>query len=335
MAPRSRETISADEISLGGTKPPVGVTVGQLFAELAEVLQLTQVEDNGGLDRAVRGTEINRPGLALAGFLGRFSHRQIQVLGMTELSFLASLNEERRSEVFRKVCSYDGIPCFILAHGRRPPPALLVSARARHIPVAISKRRTTDVVALVSDYLRDKFAPTLAFHGDLLDVYGVGVLILGAAAVGKSECALDMLVRGHRIVADDIVHVRRRITGELVGDTKSSIREHIEIRGLGILNVRQLFGIRAVRSTKNVELIVRIELLDPNTEYDRTGLSQRYVNILGVEAPYLVIPVVPGKNVSTLIEVAALNYLLKRYGFDAARTFDENLRARLSPPERK
>lgn len=334
MASRRRVVIDVEELSLGGTKPPAGVTVGQLFTELADVLQIVNVEENGGLDRPVRGTEINRPGLALAGYFARFSHRQIQVLGMTELSYLASITEERRSEIFRKITSYEGLPCFIIARGRRPPPALTVAARCRHIPIAVSKRRTTDVIALVSDYLRDKFAPAVTFHGDLLDVFGVGVLILGAAAVGKSECALDLVVRGHRIVADDIVHVRRRITGELVGDTPDDIREHIEIRGMGILNVRQLYGIRAVRATKNVELVVRIEVLDPSKEYDRTGLEEKYVNILGVEAPFILIPVVPGKNISTLIEVAALNYLLKRYGFNAAKVFDENLRRRLAGAEK-
>jgi HPr kinase/phosphorylase len=328
LARRGKETIDGDGLSLGGAKPPSGVTVGRLFEETADLLKLTAVEDNGGLERAVRGTEINRPGLALAGYFSRFSQKQIQILGMTELSYLASLTEERRLEVFQKLCSYEDVPCFIVARGRRPPPALRVSARARHIPVAISKRRTTDLIALISDYLRDKFAPTVAFHGDLMDVYGVGVLILGAAAVGKSECALDLLVRGHRIIADDIVNVRRRITGELVGDTKDAIREHIEIRGLGILNVRQIFGIRAVRKYKIIDLIIRIEPLDLRKEYDRTGLEQRSVNILGVEAPYIVIPVVPGKNVSSLIEVAALNYLLKRYyNYDAARSFDQRLKA--------
>lgn len=338
MPRRRRETVNVDELSLGGTKPPVGVTVGEMFAEMAEPLRLSSVEDNGGFDRRVRGTEINRPGLALAGYFDRFAHRQVQVLGITELSYLASLNEQKRSEVFNKITSHEGLPCFVVARGRRPPPALKVAARNRGIPVAVSRRRTTDVVALLSDYLRDKFAPRLAFHGDLLDVFGVGVLILGAAAVGKSECALDLVVRGHRIVADDVVYVRRRITGELVGDTKENIREHIEIRGLGVLNVKQLFGIRAVRKSKNVELVVKIELLDPEEEYDRTGLDRRVINILGVEALFLVIPVVPGKNISSLIEVAALDYLLKRYGFDAARTFNERLRSQIAanyPPQNK
>jgi HPr kinase/phosphorylase len=277
----------------------------------------------------VRGTEINRPGLALAGYFDRFSQRQVQVLGMTELSYLASITERKRSEIFNRIASYEGLPCFVVARGRRPPPALKVAARNKEIPVAVSARRTTDVIALLSDYLRDKFAPRLAFHGDLLDIYGVGVLLLGPAAVGKSECALDLIARGHRIVADDVVYVRRRITGELVGDTKESIREHIEIRGLGVLNVKQLFGIRAVRASKNVELVVKIELLDPKEEYDRTGLDRRVVNILGIEAPFIVIPVVPGKNISSLVEVAALDYLLKRYGFDAAQRFNDRLRAEI------
>ena len=330
MAKRRKETFNVEGLSLGGTKPPVGVTVGEMFAETEAALKLSSVEDNGGFDRRVRGTEINRPGLALTGYFDRFSQRQVQVLGMTELSYLASITERKRSEIFNKITSHEGLPCFVVARGRRPPPALKVAARNRGIPVAVSGRRTTDVIALLSDYLRDKFAPRLAFHGDLLDVYGVGVLILGPAAVGKSECALDLIARGHRIVADDVVYVRRRITGELVGDTKESIREHIEIRGLGVLNVKQLFGIRAVRASKNVELVVKIELLDPKEEYDRTGLDRRVVNILGIEAPYIVIPVVPGKNISSLVEVAALDYLLKRYGFDAARVFNERLRAEIA-----
>jgi HPr kinase/phosphorylase len=333
MARGRKRTVTVDELSLGGTKPPVGVTVGEMFAEMAEPLKLSAVETNDGLERRVRGTEINRPALALAGYFDRFSHRQIQVLGMTELSYIASLTERRRSEIFAKIASREGLPCFIVARGRRPPPALKVAARNRGLPLAVSRRRTTDVIAILSDYLRDKFAPRIGFHGDLLDVYGVGVLILGAAAVGKSEAALDLVVRGHRIVADDIVYVRRRITGELVGDTNDAIREHIEIRGLGVLNVKELFGIRAVRKSKNVELVVKIEQLDPEEEYDRTGLDMRVVNILGVEAPFIVIPVVPGKNVSSLIEVAALNYLLKRYGLDAARVFDEKLRAEIARNE--
>ena len=333
MAKRRRKSVNVDALSLGGTKPPVGVRVGEMLAEMAEVLKLAAVEENGGFERRVRGAEINRPSLAIAGYFGRFSHRQVQVLGMTELAYLSSLTEQKRSEIFKKISSCDGLPCFIVARGRRPPPALKVAARNRGITIAVSRLRTTDVIALLSDYLRDKFAPRLGFHGDLLDVYGVGVLILGAAAVGKSECALDLIARGHRIIADDVVYVRRRITGELVGDTKENIREHIEIRGLGVLNVKELFGIRAVRKSKNVELVVRIELQDPEEEYDRTGLDTSVVNILGVEAPFITIPVVPGKNVSTLVEVAALNYLLKRYGFDAARVFNDRLRSQLRANE--
>jgi HPr kinase/phosphorylase len=333
MAKRRSKAVNVDALSLGGTKPPVGVTVGEMLAEMAEALKLSAVEENGGLERRVRGAEINRPGLAIAGYFGRFSHRQIQILGMTELAYLSSLSEQKRSEVFQKITSYDGLPCFIVARGRRPPPALKVAARNRSITIAVSRLRTTDVVSLLSDYLRDKFAPRLAFHGDLLDVYGVGILILGDAAVGKSECALDLVARGHRIIADDVVYVRRRITGELVGDTKENIREHIEIRGLGVLNVRELFGIRAVRREKNVELVVKIELQNPEEEYDRTGLDTRVVNILGVDAPFITVPVVPGKNVSTLVEVAALNYLLKRYGYDAARVFNDMLRSQLRENE--
>lgn len=337
MPKRRNKAVNVDALSLGGTKPPVGVTVGEMLAEMAEALKLSAVEENGGLERRVRGAEINRPGLAIAGYFGRFSHRQIQILGMTELAYLSSLSEQKRSEVFQKITSYDGLPCFIVARGRRPPPALKVAARNRSITIAVSRLRTTDVVSLLSDYLRDKFAPRLAFHGDLLDVYGVGILILGDAAVGKSECALDLVARGHRIIADDVVYVRRRITGELVGDTKENIREHIEIRGLGVLNVKELFGIRAVRREKNVELVVKIELQNPKEEYDRTGLDRRVVNILGVDAPFITIPVVPGKNVSTLVEVAALNYLLKRYGYDAARVFNDMLRSQLreNEPDRR
>lgn len=322
---RVKKAVQADELTLGGTSPPIGVTVGQFYEEYGRVVQLSVAAGQEVFDRRIRGCEINRPGLALAGFFGRFSEKQVQVLGQTELAFLNTLSEERRVEVFDRIFSYAGIPCFVVARGKQPPPALLVKARAKRVPVFVSKLRTTEFVALASDYLREKFAPQVKFHGNLLDVYGLGVLILGEASTGKSECALDLIMRGHKMVADDIVFVKRKFGEELVGEGSAFIHDHIEIRGLGILNLSRLFGVRAVIEKKAVDIIMKIEMYDPDKEYDRTGLDVTVANVLGVDVPLITIPVVPGKNVSTIVEVATMNMLLKRRGYDSAREFNEGL----------
>lgn len=322
---RKKKAVKADELALGGTRPPVGVTVGEFVNEYASAAKLDVVEGSDGLDREIRGAEINRPGLILAGFFGRFAHKQVQVIGQTELSYLKTLTEERRVEVFAKIFSYSGIPCFIVARSRKPPGALLVKARTNRVPVLVSKLRTTELIALTSDYLREKFAPQVKFHGNLLDVYGLGVLLLGEATTGKSECALDLIMRGHKMVADDIVFVKRKFGEELIGEGSPFIHDHMEIRGLGILNVSRLFGVRAVLERKNVDIIMKIEMHDPDKEYDRTGLDVTVADVLGVDVPLITIPVVPGKNVSTIVEVAAMNTLLKRRGYDSAREFNEAL----------
>jgi HPr kinase/phosphorylase len=322
---RRKKAVKADELTLGGTRPPVGVKVGQFVREYGSVAKIDVVEGRDGLDREIRGAEINRPGLALAGFFDRFSQKQIQVIGQTELAFLKTLSEERRVEIFGKLLSYEGIPCFIVARGKKPPAALLVKARAKNVPVLVSKLRTTEFTALASDYLREKFAPQVKFHGDLLDVYGLGVLILGDATTGKSECALDLIMRGHKIIADDVVFVKRKFGEELIGEGSPFIHDHMEIRGLGILNVSRLFGVRAVLERKDLDLVMKIEMHDPNKEYDRTGLDVTVADILGVDVPLITIPVVPGKNISTIVEVAAMNMLLKRRGYDSAQEFNEGL----------
>jgi HPr kinase/phosphorylase len=322
---RKKKAVKADELALGGTRPPIGVTVGEFVGEYGPVVKLDLVEGHDGLNRQIRGAEINRPGLALAGFFGRFSYKQIQVIGQTELSFLKTLTEERRVEVFAKILSYKGIPCFIVARNKKPPGTLLVKARAKKIPVLVSKLRTTELIALTSDYLREKFAPQVKFHGNLLDVYGLGVLILGEATTGKSECALDLIMRGHKMVADDIVFVKRKFGEELIGEGSPFIHDHMEIRGLGILNVSRLFGVRAVLERKPVDLMMKIEMHDPDKEYDRTGLDVTVADVLGVDIPLITIPVVPGKNISTVVEVAAMNMLLKRRGYDSAREFNKGL----------
>jgi len=322
---RNKKAVKADELALGGTRPPVGVTVSEFVNEYASAAKLDVVEGREGLDRKIRGAEINRPGLALAGFFGRFAYKQIQIIGQTELSYLETLTEERRVEVFTKLFSFSGIPCIIVARNRKPPGALLVKARTKKVPVLVSKLRTTELIALTSDYLREKFAPQVKFHGNLLDVYGLGVLLLGEATTGKSECALDLIMRGHKMVADDIVFVKRKFGEELIGEGSPFIHDHMEIRGLGILNVSRLFGVRAVLERKNVDIIMKIEMHDPDKEYDRTGLDVTAADVLGVDVPLITIPVVPGKNVSTIVEVAAMNALLKRRGYDAAREFNEAL----------
>lgn len=298
--------------------------VRNLLEQCRTDLHLLAVEENAGLDNAIKVTDINRPGLALTGYFDQFSAERVQILGKTELSYIAGQSEEHMREIYARMTS-NYIPCFILCRGLTAPPDLLKICAEKHIPIITSSIRTSDVAAIVSDFLREELAPEISFHGDLVDVGGIGVLILGKSGIGKSECALDLVSRGHRLVADDIVHVKRKLGNILVGRSSERLRNHIEIQGIGILNVSLLYGIHATRLQKRIELIVRIEVLDKRRDYERTGLNDEFMNILGVEIPFILIPAIPGKNISHIIEVAALNHLLKLTGYNAAKEFNRTL----------
>jgi HPr kinase/phosphorylase len=302
----------------------VKINVGNLLEQCRLGLHIVSVEENDGLKNAITVSDLNRPGLALAGFFDQFSNERVQLLGKTELSYIAGQSKEHMLQIYGKMCA-QSIPCFIICRSLATPPELQQVCAEKHIPIITSSMKTSDVSAIVSDYLRDELAPETIFHGDLVDVDGIGVLILGKSGIGKSECALDLVSRGHRLVADDVVHVKRKLGNMLVGRAAEKLRNHIEIQGIGILNVSLLYGIHATRLQKRIELIVRIEALDKKRDYERTGLSEECMNILGVEIPFILIPAIPGKNISHIIEVAALNHLLKLGGYHSAKEFNRQL----------
>jgi HPr kinase/phosphorylase len=302
----------------------MNLRVEELYIEQKDKLSLELVAGQEGLQRKIAVPDINRPGLALAGYYDYFAFERIQVLGRTELSYLQGLGEEKVREIFRKLLEWD-VCCFVITQGLEPPAELLRAVEGKHVAVFKSLMPTTKLIADLTIFLEDKLAPETSLHGTLVDVYGIGALILGKSGIGKSECALDLVERGHRLVADDLVDIKRTAEGILMGSGPELIRHHMEIRGLGIINIKNLFGIGAIRDRKRVELVINIEEWDENKEYDRLGLDELTYTILDVELPRIVIPVRPGRNLSIIIEVAAMNQRLKKSGYHTAREFNKTL----------
>lgn len=274
----------------------------------------------------IENSDINRPGMQLAGFWQYFAWERPQLFGKVELTYLKQLNPFLREERLSTFVSYD-IPCIIICHQIECDPLLLAKAKERGIAVFQSQKDTTQVVMDMITWLNSELAPRVSHHGVLVDVYGVGVLITGESGVGKSEAALELVKRGHRLVADDSVQIKR-IADSLVGEAPRRIRYYMEIRGVGIIDIVTMYGIGAVVQEKAVEMIVHLEHWIQGKEYDRIGLNDEYTEILGVRLPRLVIPVQPGRNLAIVLEVAARNFRLKQQGLNAAsiltRRFEAN-----------
>jgi HPr kinase/phosphorylase len=302
----------------------VKLTVRDLFEEKGLIYGLRLLSEEGGLDKVIPTKEIHRPGLALTGFTERFTHYRIQVLGETEISYIKGLSPDRQRESIRNFLSFD-VPCVVITKALEPPVVFIEEANRRGIPVISTSQNTTRFFHFISAYLDNRFAPQTSLHGTLADVYGVGLLFQGRSGIGKSECVLDLVERGHRLVADDLVNVVRRGNEILIGTGQENLRHHMEVRGLGIIDITSIFGIRAVRLQKRIEVVVHLEEWGENTEYDRTGLDDKVTTILDVQLPVVTIPLVPGKNITVLSEVAAMNHLTKLYGHHPARRFNERL----------
>jgi HPr kinase/phosphorylase len=302
----------------------INLRLEELYLEQKDKLTLKLVGGQHGLAHRITVPDINRPGLALAGYFEYFAYERIQVLGRTELSFLQGLGTDRVREIFEKLLQWD-VCCFIITQGLEPPRELMEISVDKDVPIFTSLMPTTKLIADLTIYLEDKLAPETSLHGTLVDVYGIGALILGKSGIGKSECALDLVERGHRLVADDLVDIKRTAERILMGSGPELIRHHMEIRGLGIINIKNLFGIGAIRDRKRIELVINIEEWDENKEYDRLGLDELVYNILDVELPRIIIPVRPGRNLSIIIEVAAMNQRLKKSGYHTAREFNKTL----------
>lgn len=307
--------------------------VGDLLQRKEKILCLELLEGADGLDRPIPGPEVSSPGLALSGYSDRFVADRLQVLGETEISYLYSLSEAECREAISRVLKFE-IPCFVVTKGQDPPAPLRELARKHDVPLIRTELKTGELYRRIRPYLEEEFAPSTAMHASLADVYGVGLLFVGRSGIGKSECVLDLVERGHRLVADDVVLVHRRGNDVLIGRGHEFQRHHMEIRGIGIIDVRALFGIHATRQQKRIEVVVQLEDWKEGAAYDRTGLGAETTSILDVELPRVVIPLNPGKNITVISEVVAMNHLLRYAGVDAAVDFDLRLRRTLMQPTR-
>jgi HPr kinase/phosphorylase len=302
------------------------ISVGYLFEVTAERFRLRRMNGEVGLENEISDKNLHRPGLALAGYVDLFTFSRVQIIGNTESRFLNSLEPNRREAAFRRLLEFK-IPCIVLTDNNVLPEELLQAATARGIPILGTPFETTKISYFLADFLDDQFASQLVVHGSFVDVYGVGILVVGRSGIGKSEIALDLIERGHRLVADDVVMVTRKGEGILMGAGTDLVKHYMEIRGLGLIDVRSMFGIRAIRFQKRIEVIIELEEWQQNEDYTRTGLDDKTFGILGVDIPLVKLPIFPGKNVTVIAEVIALNYLLKHYGYDAAREFSKRLDA--------
>lgn len=308
--------------------------VRELLETDASSLALRLRAGRRGLDKLITAPRIQKPGLALAGFLEIVHPGRVQILGQSEIEFLDRTPDERRRAVIRQLCEHE-IACFVISKGLAAPPELHEACERGDIPLLVTDLVSSALIDRLTKILERRLAPRLRLHGVLIDVYGLGVLLLGESGVGKSECALDLIVRGHRLVSDDVVEIRR-VGDDLVGTGPELTRYHMELRGLGILNVKDLFGVASVRRTKDVQLVLRLAHWEEGETYERLGLDERTYEILGLETPLIEMPVAPGRNLAVLIEVAARNHLLKQKGYHPARELaarlDEELRQD-PPPE--
>ena len=311
----------------------ISIPVRYFYEHMHEDLDLEILAGEEGMDRAIRVARIQKPGLALAGYLDQLHKERIQILGATELSYLKTLDLDLAAERLEQLCS-SGVSCLILAKSIEAPPAMVDLCNRYEVALFRSSAITSFLIRRVTTYLEDVLAPETSVHGCLLDVYGVGILLIGKSGIGKSECGLGLIERGHRLVGDDVVIIKRKIQDAIFGSAADLIKYHMEIRGLGILNIKDLFGVSSIRQSKKVELIVELVEWSDELKVERLGLDERTFSILGLEIPYLKIPVRPGRDLTMIIEVAARNHLLHRMGFNAARDFDETLHERLSERSR-
>jgi HPr kinase/phosphorylase len=293
-----------------------------------EAMALELLAGEAGLERPLPGPDVSSPGLALSGFEDRFVADRIQVLGETEIAFLNSLPAAECRERVDSILSA-GVPCLVVTKGLDPPAPAVEAAQARDVPLLRTGLKTGDFYRRIKPYLEEAFAPSTAIHGSLADVYGVGLLFVGPSGIGKSECVLDLVERGHRMVADDVVLVHRRGHDVLIGRGHEVQKHHMEIRGIGIIDVQALFGIRATRQQKRIEVVVHLEEWRDAAHYDRTGLETEATEILDVSLPRVVVPLNPGKNITVIAEVLAMNHLLRYSGVDSAAAFNRNLKLRM------
>ena len=306
------------------------LTVEELYRTKEKTLGLELLTADVSLDREVESPTVSSPGLVLAGFRDRFLRGRLQVLGETEVRFLLSLDEAKRQDTIEAFLRLQ-MPALFVTKRLEVPAALIDLATSHGVPVFRSNMKTADFYRRLQPYLEERFAPTATQHGSLADVYGVGLMFIGRSGIGKSECVLDLVERGHRLVADDVVMITKRGNDILIGRGHEKQQHHMEIRGIGIIDVRALFGIRSIRQQKRVEVVVKLVDWDDNAQYDRTGLQTDEIEILGVRLPQVTVPLVAGKNITVISEVVAMNHLLKYSGVHSAKLFNQRLMDSMQP----
>jgi HPr kinase/phosphorylase len=308
------------------------IPVRELVESRGTSLSLELLTPEADLERKIGDPDITSPGLALAGYTRRVIGGRMQVFGETEMTYLATLDPDEVRRRLEAVFSFD-VPAAFVTKGQEVPSVFLDVAAAKGVPTFRTPLSTKDFYRRIKPYLEAALAPSTTLHGSLADVHGVGLLFVGKSGVGKSECVLDLVERGHRLVADDLVMVSRRGNDVLIGKGHDLQRHHMEIRGVGIIDVRALFGIRSIRQQKRLEVIVQLEHWDEAREYTRTGLELDEAEILGVRLPRVTVPLNPGKNITVIAEVVAMNHLLRYSGVNSALAFDQRLRQAMRPVE--
>lgn len=304
------------------------ISVRQFLERAGDSLSLHDLGDGAGLDTVIPNAEISSPGLALAGYIDRFVAERLQVLGETEVTYLASLPAGERERILASFFSFQ-MPAVIVTKNQDPPGGLLDAAVGAGVALLRTDLKTAEFYRRIKPVLEGEFAETTTLHGSLADVFGVGLFFTGQSGIGKSECVLDLVERGHRLVADDLVITARRGNDVLIGKGHELQRHHMEIRGVGLIDIPSIFGIRAVRQQKRIEVVVRLEEWDQNAVVDRTGLDQQTTDILGVSIPLITVPLNPGKNITVIAEVIALNHLLRYSGINPAEVFNQRLIGRM------
>ena len=293
-------------------------------ASFAKHMQLTELSPSSRKEWDIRTADLNRPGMQFCGFYEYFAYERPQVIGKVEMTYLDAMDPQTRRNMLETYFSYK-IPCVICCRGLNPPEDLLDAAKRHHVAVYRSEQVTTRFTFNLINYLNRCLAPRITRHGVLVDVYGVGVLLTGESGVGKSEAALELVRRGHQLVADDVVDICRLSDTELIGECPEMVRHFMEIRGIGIIDIRAMYGVGAVSISKSIDLVMNMEKWVEGKDYERFGLADEYVTILGVQVPYQIMPVRPGRNLAIIVEVAARNLFLKRLGYSAPHELDRRM----------
>jgi len=306
------------------------VTVENFYQKHADSLQMTLISGNDGLGRYIREPTVNRPGLALAGFIKYFASKRIQVIGSAEATFLKSLSESQRQARYHQLFAHK-IPCLVFCRKINPDNALLKAAQETKIPVFKSSLITMKFINLATLALEMMFAPHGIEMGSMVDIMGVGVVIRGESGIGKSECVLELIERGYSLVADDVTQVSLMDGREIVGTCPRLTMDHMEVRGIGIINVAMMFGIKSIRTEKRVDLVVTLKAWDDTEDVDRLGDEEQHVKIMGIELPHIILPVRPGRNLARLVEVAAFQTKLRLTGHNSAKELDQRLIAQMVP----